>query len=52
MIRITSSEAKQLRKMGVKDGMNGISHTYAHHRSHYLCESQYNMVKLKKIRQE
>lgn len=52
MVRISSAEAKALRKMGVKDGMNGISRTHSHHVSHYLCESAKNMDKLRKLRQE
>ena len=50
VIKITKREAAQLRKMGVIIGTNGISHTYGHHKTYYLCESERNLECLKKLR--
>lgn len=50
MIRITKQEAMQLKKMGVKVGTNGISRTYGHHKTYYLCESIKNIEYLKRLR--
>ena len=50
LIKISNNEAKKLRKLGVVDGTNGISHTYTHHKNYYLCESRFNLSKLNKIR--
>ena len=50
MIKITKKEAEQLRKMGVSDKSNGISHTVGHHKHYYLCESPKNLELLCKIR--
>ena len=50
MIKITKNEATQLRKMGIEIGTNGISRTYGHHKTYYLCESVRNLECLKKLR--
>lgn len=50
LVRITKREAKELRKRGVSDNTNGISHTYGHNKHYYLCESLRNMTLLKTIR--
>lgn len=50
VIRITKNEAIQLQKMGIVIGTNGISHTYGHHKTYYLCESVNNLECLKKLR--
>ncbi len=50
MIKITKEEAQQLRRMGVSDRVNGITHTYGHHKHYYLCESPRNLELLKRIR--
>lgn len=52
MIKISSEEAKELNKMGVKYGENGISHTYGHHKSYFLCESKKNLNLLNELRQK
>lgn len=43
MIKISCNEAKELNKLGIKYGENGISHTHGHHKHYYLCESEYNL---------
>lgn len=50
MIKITKKEAIELRKMGVSDKTNGITHTYGHHKHYYLCESPRNLELLMRIR--
>lgn len=50
VIRITKHEATLLKKMGVATGTNGITHTYGHHKTYYLCESVKNLECLKKLR--
>lgn len=50
MIKITKKEADELRKMGVTNGTNGISHTIGHHKHYYLCESPRNLELLRQIR--
>ena len=50
LIRITKDEAKKLRKMGVCDRTNGISHTFSHHKHYYLCESEKNIACLQMLR--
>lgn len=50
VIRITKQEVIKLRNMGIEIGTNGISHTYGHHKTYYLCESSYNIECLKKLR--
>ena len=44
LIRIKKESAKQLNKMGVPFGEDGISRTKSHHHKHYfLCESEKNL---------
>ena len=31
-------------------GENGVSHTYGHRRTYYLCESKYNLTLLENYR--
>ena len=50
LIDITNKEAKLLRKLGVKDGENGICHSHGHNRHYYLTETEKNLTKLSKIR--
>ena len=50
MIKISKDEAKKLRKLGVSDNKDGISHTWGHHRHYYLCESTKNMNCLAQVR--
>lgn len=52
MVKITKAERDKLIAMGVKTGENGISRTYSTHgpRHYFLCESPYNMKRLKQIR--
>ena len=52
VIRITKQEASKLKGMGIIMGTNGISRTYGHHKTYYLCESFRNIEFLKKLRQE
>lgn len=52
MIKISKEEAKQLSKLGVVYGENGISHTHGHHQKYYLCESTKNLSILSKLRQQ
>ena len=35
---------------GVPFGENGVSHTYGHRRTYYLCESKYNLTLLENYR--
>ena len=50
MVSISSKEAKELRKMGVKDGENGICHSHGHNKHYYLTETEKNLAKLAKLR--
>lgn len=52
VIRITKQEANKLKRMGILIGTNGISRTYGHHKTYYLCESFRNLECLKRLRQE
>lgn len=52
MIKISNDEAKQLRKLGVNDGENGISHSHNKVKHYFLCESKFNLSKLKEIRKD
>lgn len=50
MVNITKKEALELNSIGVKFGTNGISKTYSSNPHYYLCESNYNLQQLNKIR--
>ena len=51
MIKITKQEAKKLHEIGIQYGEQGISKTKNHHHPHYfLCESKYNMRKIRELR--
>jgi hypothetical protein len=52
LIKITKSEAKELNKLGVNYGENGISHTHSHHKHYFLCESRKNMYLIEKLRKK
>ena len=52
MIKISSEEAKELNKMGVKYGENGISRTHGHKKHYFLCESKKNIGFLNGLRQK
>lgn len=51
LVLISKAESIELNKMGVRYGENGISHTYTSNKHYYLCESKYNMDKLKTLRE-
>ena len=52
MIKISKFEAKELNKMGVRYGENGISHTHGHNKNYFLTESKKNISLLDKLRKE
>jgi hypothetical protein len=52
LIKISSKEAKELNKLGVNYGENGISHTHSHHKTYFLCESKKNMYLISKLREK
>lgn len=51
LIKISKSDAIKLNKdYGIPYGNNGISHTVSNVRTYYLCESEYNMKMLRRIK--
>ena len=53
IITISKKEALQLNnEYGVPFGSDGISRTYAKHKSYFLCENKYNLNVINKIRNE
>ena len=47
MIRINKRERDYLASIGLWYGENGISRTYSHNKSYYLCESKENKKALR-----
>jgi len=51
IVLITKNEMEYLTKVkGVPFRENGVSHTYGHHRTYYLCENKKNMKLLNEYR--
>ena len=51
IVLITKQEMEYLTKVKkVPFGENGVSHTYGHHRTYYLCENRNNMRFLNEYR--
>lgn len=51
IVKITKNEMEYLIKVKkVPFGENGVSHTYGHHRTYYLCENRNNMRYLNEYR--
>ena len=50
MLKISVIEAKELNKMGVPYGENGISHTHSHSKKYFIAETKKNIALLNKLR--
>ena len=50
MLKISVIEAKELNKMGVPYGENGISHTHSHNKKYFIAETKRNLALLNKLR--